>query len=133
MSKVFNKIRNGLKEVLEDIENKFGSEEYIDEPRNWDVSDYEEEPDTSSPYEGASWGPADCWHCIRCGHHLREIDEEDRTHGKACYSDMRKDGTLHYQCSNEKCFHYSAPLILHHPIGGFRSPAGESYSISWVR
>lgn len=86
-----------------------------------------------SPYKGASWGEAENWHCIRCGSPLREVPKDDSAHGKACWSSMKQNGTLDYQCTNKECFHYNAPLTLHHPIGGYKRPAGESYSISWVR
>jgi hypothetical protein len=93
----------------------------------------EGEEEDENPYEGASWGKAENWHCIRCGSVLREVAKDDPAHGKACWNEMQRNGVLHYLCSNKECCHYNAPLILHHPIGGYQSPAGESYSISWVR
>jgi len=133
---MFNKIRDNLNKVLGDINERFDEKHFINETASkphqvFTESDYD--VDDSNPYEGASWGEAENWHCIRCGSNLKEMDEKDPTHGKACYSSMRKNGTLHYQCSNEKCFHYNAPLILHHPIHGHDSPAGDSYSISWIK
>jgi hypothetical protein len=93
----------------------------------------QEEEENRNPYEDTSWGAASKWFCIRCGSCLREVAKDDPFHGKACWDAMRRDGTLHYQCTNKNCCHYNAPLTLHHPIGGYKSPAGESYSISWVR
>ena len=76
-----------------------------------------------NPYETHSWSGVD-WFCIRCGSKLVELDS-------ACWKDML-DGPLNFHCSNEKCFHKSGPLTLHHPHGT-NSAAGESYSISWIR
>lgn len=132
---MIKKIQENLKKVLQDIENHFDDANYIDPPTrpHPQFTEYVEEIDDSNPYEGASWGPAENWHCIRCGSHLKEVDEKEPCHGPACFSFMRRTGTLNYLCSNEKCCHFTAPLTLHHPFGGPDSPAGESYSISWVR
>lgn len=130
---MLSKIKENLQKVLKDIEDRFDESHYTNDPPDREPFIFEEEIDDSDPYEGASWGPAENWHCIRCGFALKNIDEKDWAHGAACYSDMRRDGTLHYQCSNTECFHHSAPLILHHPIRGHQSPPGDSYSISWVK
>lgn len=133
---MLNKIKENLQKVLKDIDKRFEESDYLDysnDPPDREPYLFDEEIDDSNPYEGASWGPAENWHCIRCGSHLREMDEKDPSHGAACFADMRKNGVLNYQCSNKECFHYSAPLTLHHPIGGYESPPGDSYSISWIR
>lgn len=130
---MFNKIKENLKMVLQDIEDRFDDSNYVEPPPSkWENYNFGEEIDDSNPYEGASWGPAENWHCIRCGYHLKEMDEKEPCHGPACFSDMRKYGTLNYLCTNDKCFHNTAPLTLHHPHG-YNSPPGESYSISWIR
>jgi hypothetical protein len=135
---MLNKIKKGLKEVLKDIEDRFDEVKYPikDDVPHW--SEYSSETDEGAmdnydPYEGASWGKAENWHCIRCGSHLKEIDKNDLAHGEVAFHEMRKHRALWYQCSNEKCFHNNAPLILHHPLGGYTAAPGESYSISWVR
>jgi hypothetical protein len=131
---MINKIRENLNKVLKDINRNFEEKEKNadNEPYHpWDDDSFYE--DIDDPYEGASWGPAKNWFCIRCGHHLKEMNENDPVHGEACFSAMRCYSTLYYQCSNDKCFHHTAPLLLHHPIYGCESPAGDSYSISWIK
>jgi hypothetical protein len=129
-----NKFQERLKEVFKDIADRFDEKNFVNEPEHsWEEIDLEPYVDDSNPYEGASWGSADRWHCIRCGNHLKEIDEKDPVWGECSYSSMRRTGTLWYQCTGEKCFHHSAPLILHHPVHGYNAPPGDSYSISWVK
>jgi hypothetical protein len=131
---MINKIQENLKKVLQDIRDNFDEDNYVEPPhRNLEDYVFEEEEDDSDPYEGASWGAAENWHCIRCGSALRNLIDKTSPHGKICFANMRKTKVFHYLCSNKDCFHYNGPLTLHHPFGGPDSPAGESYSISWVR
>lgn len=116
-----------MKKVFLDIENSFNEKNYInDPPRQIMDLEFENLDDDFDPYESGPWAGIN-WFCIRCGFQLKQF--ENNEHWKI----MKKDGTQMYHCSNKKCCHYGAPLILHHPLGGYQSPAGESYSISWVR
>lgn len=128
----FAKIKDGLKQVLKDIENKFDEINFVDEPEiSYEEIDLEPEINDSNPYAEGPWRGTN-WYCIRCGSLLKEIDASDKTWGYS-WKTMRQDGTQWYQCVNGQCFHHSAPLILHHPVRGYKSPAGDSYSISWVK
>jgi hypothetical protein len=65
------------------------------------------------------------WFCIRCGGQLVEVAKNNEHWGDWCHSAMCKDGTEWFLCSNDNCCHHDAPLILHHPIGGYRRAAGR--------
>lgn len=128
-----DKIKEGLKKVISDIQESFDEKHFVDEepkPLQYDEGIPENEDDYD-PYEDGTWG--DNWFCIRCGHQLEPVVKDDETWGKWCWDAMKRDGTIWYLCGNKECCHHSAPLILHHPIGGYTSPAGDSYSISWVK
>lgn len=87
--------------------------------------------DDLNPYEQNSWG--DDWHCIRCGSKLEHIAKDDEWWGDFCWNYMKKHGTLWFLCDNKKCCHNTSPLVLHNPAGGWRTPAGDSYAIGWVK
>lgn len=126
-----DKIKEGLKKAIADIQDRFDDKNFVDEPEPEYQPVLDEPEEDYDPYEDGSWG--NNWFCIRCGNQLEPVSKDDTTWGKWCWDAMKKDYSLWYLCSNDKCCHHSAPLILHHPIGGYRSSAGDSYSISWVK
>lgn len=150
---MINKIKEQLNKVLQEIRSK-PDDNFVDEGDvDWDlaneryprhvvdpnrpdaVTDSEREEDEweddRNPYKINSWRGGH-WHCIRCGHELKEIAKDDKCWGSWWYS-MLRDGTLYFLCPNDQCFHHGAPLALHHPIYGHCHPAGDSYSISWIK
>lgn len=139
MSKIRDTIQKNLEKVLDEIRSKPIQVEDNRPSYTWDDfardnanEDFMNEEDDSNPYETGGWRGAK-WFCIRCGGKLHQVPKDYPSHGAACWSDMRRNGTEYYQCDNEKCFHHSAPLLLHHPVQGINRPAGDSYSISWVK
>lgn len=130
---MLDKIKEGLKQVLNDIDERFDEKNFVNEPvKEFDpcLDDYEEELDFD-PYDNHSWRGAP-WYCIRCGTKLVKINKDDKYWG-SLWKTMQKEGTIYFLCGNEKCCHHTAPLVLHHPIQGYDAPAGDSYSISWVK
>lgn len=129
-----DKIKEGLKKVISDIREDYDDKHFVDEdpnPVQHDEGIPNVEEDDYDPYEVGTWG--NNWFCIRCGHQLDQIAKDDKNWGKWCWDAMKRDGTTWYLCSNKGCCHHGAPLILHHPIYGYTAPAGDSYSISWVK
>ena len=84
------------------------------------------------PYKDGTWQDSK-WFCIRCGSELDPIDKNDEELGKWSWRHMMDDGTQWYRCSNDSCTHHTNPLILHHPLRGWKWPAENDYSISWIQ
>lgn len=82
------------------------------------------------PYNDGGWQGCD-WFCIRCGNKLLPIAKDDK-YWDYLHNSMYKNGTQYFLCGNKECCHNDGPLTLHHP-DCTSSPAGDSYSISWIK
>jgi hypothetical protein len=98
---------------------------------NIDYNDLDDDYSDFYPYRDNAYGTSN-WHCMRCGNVLLPISIIDDWWGEWSWSEMKKDGTLWFLCSNDACCHSGSPVILHHPKS-YNSPAGDSYSLSSMR
>lgn len=85
-----------------------------------------------NPYTDGSWSDKE-WFCIRCGFMLMPIPPKHTTWGELAWEVMTDHKTQWYLCTNKDCFHFDGPLVLHHPHKGWMKPAGDAYSMSWVK
>jgi hypothetical protein len=46
---------------------------------------------------------------------------------------FNKEGPENYKCSNTDCAFCTGGLLYHHPIHGTDKPAGDSWSISYIK
>lgn len=123
-------IKKNLQKALEDIRNS-PDEIYEEEIDNSYLNTSYEEDNDYNPYEDGPYAGFEFF-CIRCGSKLKQIAKDDK-YWDYLWGIMEKDGTQYFLCSNKDCCHEGAPLVLHHPIKGYTSPAGDSYSLSWVK
>jgi len=63
--------------------------------------------------------------CPMCGEELIEIELEEQV---ASY-----EGAELYKCDGCKGFGDDYPLVMHHPLGGYRSAPGDSWSLTWLK
>ena len=73
------------------------------------------------------------YHCPMCGHSLTPVPEDNGLWYDLCRHFMDTDGTSWFLCTNGYCIHSNLPLVLHHPVYGWRHPADDSWAISWVK
>ena len=73
------------------------------------------------------------WHCIYCGSLLIPVDKDNEDWGKFCDHYRQEHGTEWFLCSNEKCVFNGYALVLCHPVGGWKCPAGDSFAIASVK
>jgi len=92
----------------------------------------EEYDEDYSPYENNSLSGMG-WFCIRCGGKLIHVEKDNKWWGEFCWGYMIRDGTMWYLCSNKECCHNTSPLVLFNSAANWKSPAGDSYAIGWIK
>jgi len=87
--------------------------------------------DIYDPYKDGGWQNTP-WFCIRCGSKLKAISKHDKRWGYlwAC---MDRNSSIYYLCSNQKCCHSDAPLLLFNSTGDYNSHPGDNYAIGWIK
>jgi len=73
------------------------------------------------------------WFCPICGHKLEPVSEDNEDWGDFCGGYHEEHGTFWFLCSNRDCTHNDTPLVVHHPVYGWKCKSGDSWAIGYVK
>lgn len=73
------------------------------------------------------------WFCPRCGHKLEPVSKDNEDWGDFCSGYHEEHGTFWFLCSNKECVNNDNPLVVHHPVYGWKCRSGDSWAIGYVK
>ena len=82
--------------------------------------------------------------CPMCGVKLIEITKpndknDDNEYDSKDYLKVELDtysesnNAIEYKCDGCKCFGDGFPIVKHHPLRGYKSAPGDSWSLTWLK
>lgn len=73
------------------------------------------------------------WFCPRCGQKLDPVSKDNEDWGDFCSGYHEEHGTFWFLCSNKDCVMNENPLVVHHPVYGWKCRSGDSWAIGYVK